>query len=473
MYDVVIIGGGPAGYVAAIRASQLGLSVACVESMSDKEGNQRFGGTCLNVGCIPSKALLDSSQRFYEASNDLSKHGIDAGTVKLDISAMMQRKDKVVDQLVGGISGLFKANKVTPIKGHGKILSGKRVEITNGDSTEIIEAKNIILATGSKPIEISSAKFDDTNIVDSTGALEFKAVPKKLGIIGAGVIGLELGSVWARLGSEVTMLEAMQDFLPMVDKKIAKEVYKEFTKQGLNIKLGCKVTNAVANKTNVNVKYEEDGSSSDEIFDKLIVCVGRSPNTENLLSDDCGIELDDKGFIKVDSFCSTNEPGVWAVGDVVRGPMLAHKGSEEGVMVAERIAGKHAAVNYDLVPSVIYTHPEVAWVGKNEEELKAEGVEYKSGSFPFAASGRALATDESVGSVKVLADKVTDTILGIHIFGPSAAELVQQGLIAMEFGSSSEDIGLTMFSHPTVSEALHEAALAANSNAIHIGNRKR
>ena len=473
MYDVVIIGGGPAGYVAAIRASQLGLSVACVESMSDEEGNQRFGGTCLNVGCIPSKALLDSSQRFYEASNDLSKHGIDTGTVKLDISAMMQRKDKVVDQLVGGISGLFKANKVIHIQGHGKILSGKRVEITNGDSTEIIEAQNIILATGSKPIEIGSAKFDDTNIVDSTGALEFKAVPKKLGIIGAGVIGLELGSVWARLGSQVTMLEAMPDFLPMVDKKIAKEVYKEFTKQGLNIKLGCKVTNAVANKTNVNVKYEEDGSSSDEIFDKLIVCVGRAPNTENLLSDDCGIDIDDKGFIKVDNFCSTNEPGVWAVGDVVRGPMLAHKGSEEGVMVAERIAGKHTAVNYDLVPSVIYTHPEVAWVGKNEEELKAEGIEYKSGAFPFAASGRALATDESVGSVKVLADKVTDTILGIHIFGPSAAELVQQGLIAMEFGSSSEDIGLTMFSHPTVSEALHEAALAANNHAIHIGNRKR
>ena len=473
MYDVVIIGGGPAGYVSAIRCAQLGLSVACIESMSDQEGNQRFGGTCLNVGCIPSKALLDSSQRFYEANNELSKHGIDTGKVNLDISAMMKRKDKVVDQLVGGIGGLFKANKVIPIQGHGKLLSSKKVEVANGNSTEIIEAKNIILATGSKPIEINSAKFNDTNIVNSTGALEFSAVPEKLGIIGAGVIGLELGSVWARLGSEVTMLEAMPDFLPMLDKKIGKEVFKEFTKQGLKIKLGCKVTKATSSKANVNVEYDEDGTSKDEVFDKLIVCVGRAPNTENLLSDDSGVDIDDKGFIKVDDYCMTSIPGVWAVGDVVRGPMLAHKGSEEGVMVAERIAGKHTAVNYDLVPSVIYTHPEVAWVGKNEEELKAEGVEYKSGSFPFSASGRALATDESVGSVKVLADKVTDTILGIHIFGPSAAELVQQGLIAMEFGSSSEDIGLTMFSHPTVSEALHEAALAANNHAIHIGNRKR
>ncbi|MDA8885005.1 dihydrolipoyl dehydrogenase [Gammaproteobacteria bacterium] len=473
MYDVVIIGGGPAGYVSAIRCSQLGLSVACVESMQDEDGIQKYGGTCLNVGCIPSKALLESSQRFYDVNNKLDNHGIKAINVELDIPAMMNRKDKIVSQLVGGVSGLFKANKVTPIQGHGKLLSGMKVEVTNGESIEILEAKNIILASGSAPIEISAATFDGLNIVDSTGALEFNSVPKKLGVIGAGVIGLELGSVWARLGSEVTMLEAMPEFLPMADKKIAKEVFKEFTKQGLNIKLGCKVVNAKAGKNNVTVEYEEEGSVKNEIFEKLIVAVGRAPNTSNLLSEDSQIDLDDRGFIKVDDFCQTNQSGVWAIGDVVRGPMLAHKGSEEGIMVAERIAGKHTAVNYDLVPSVIYTHPEVAWVGKNEEELKNEGIDYKVGSFPFAASGRALAIDESVGSVKILADKVTDTILGIHVFGPSAAELVQQGLIAMEFGSSSEDIGLTMFSHPTVSEALHEAALAVNGHAIHIGNRKR
>lgn len=473
MYDVVIIGGGPAGYVSAIRCSQLGLSVACVESMQDEDGIQKYGGTCLNVGCIPSKALLESSQRFYDVNNKLDNHGIKAINVELDIPAMMNRKDKIVSQLVGGVSGLFKANKVTPIQGHGKLLSGMKVEVTNGESIKILEAKNIILASGSAPIEISAATFDGLNIVDSTGALEFNSVPKKLGVIGAGVIGLELGSVWARLGSEVTMLEAMPEFLPMADKKIAKEVFKEFTKQGLNIKLGCKVVNAKAGKNNVTVEYEEEGSVKNEIFEKLIVAVGRAPNTSNLLSEDSQIDLDDRGFIKVDDFCQTNQSGVWAIGDVVRGPMLAHKGSEEGIMVAERIAGKHTAVNYDLVPSVIYTHPEVAWVGKNEEELKNEGIDYKVGSFPFAASGRALAIDESVGSVKILADKVTDTILGIHVFGPSAAELVQQGLIAMEFGSSSEDIGLTMFSHPTVSEALHEAALAVNGHAIHIGNRKR
>ena len=473
MYDVVVIGGGPAGYVSAIRCAQLGLSVACIESMKDDAGNSKLGGTCLNVGCIPSKALLDSSQRFYEANNDLNKHGINLGEVELDISAMMTRKNKVVSQLTAGVSGLFKANKVVSIQGHGKLLSGKRVEVTNNDSTDVIEAKNIILASGSKPIEIDSAKFNEDTIVDSTGALEFSDVPKKLGIIGAGVIGLELGSVWSRLGSEVYMLEALPEFLPMVDKKIAKDIFKEFSKQGLNIKLGCMVTSAKSLKNCVEVEYEENGSTQNEVFDKLIVCVGRIPNTSELISDDCDIQLDDKGFVEVDEFCQTSESGVWAIGDLVRGPMLAHKGSEEGIMVAERIAGKKTVVNYNLVPSVIYTHPEVAWVGKNEEELKVEKVDYKTGSFPFAASGRALATDESVGSVKVLADKKTDTILGIHIFGPSAAELVQQGLIAMEFGSSSEDIGLTMFSHPTVSEALHEAALAANGHAIHIGNRKK
>lgn len=473
MYDVVVIGGGPAGYVAAIRSSQLGLSVACIESMEGEKGAPKLGGTCLNVGCIPSKALLDSSQRYYEASNDLSKHGIKTSKIDLNIQDMMARKDKVVSQLVSGVSGLFKANKIKVIQGYGKLISANEVEVIKGSEKEIIEAKNIILATGSKPIEISSAKFDNKNIVDSTGALEFDNVPKKLGVIGAGIIGLELGSVWSRLGSEVTMLEAMPGFLPMVDKKISKEAFKEFSKQGLDVKLGCKVVEAKVEKNTVKVAYEENGASKNELFDKLIVAVGRSPNTENLLSNDCGISLDDNGFVEVDEFCQTKVASVWAIGDVVRGPMLAHKGSEEGVMVAERIAGKHTAVNYELVPSVIYTHPEVAWVGKNEEELKLEGVEYKSGSFPFAASGRALAADASVGSVKILADKLTDTILGIHVFGPSAAELVQQGLIAMEFGSSSEDIGLTMFSHPTVSEALHEAALAANGHAIHIGNRKK
>ena len=307
MYDVVIIGGGPAGYVSAIRCSQLGLSVACVESMQDEDGIQKYGGTCLNVGGIPSKALLESSQRFYDVNNKLDKHGIKAINVELDIPAMMNRKDKIVSQLVGGVSGLFKANKVTPIQGHGKLLSGMKVEVTNGESIEILEAKNIILASGSAPIEISAATFDGLNIVDSTGALEFNSVPKKLGVIGAGVIGLELGSVWARLGSEVTMLEAMPEFLPMADKKIAKEVFKEFTKQGLNIKLGCKVVNAKAGKNNVTVEYEEEGSVKNEIFEKLIVAVGRAPNTSNLLSEDSQIDLDDRGFIKVDDFCQTNQ----------------------------------------------------------------------------------------------------------------------------------------------------------------------
>ena len=473
MYDVIVIGSGPAGYVAAIRASQLGLKTACIEKSFDSEGNSQLGGTCLNVGCIPSKALLDSSHRYSDAINHFSDHGIAVGKPKLDISKMMDRKKKIVSQLTSGVSGLFKANKVIQVLGHAKIIDANHVEVTSKDSSEIIETKNIVIASGSSPINISVAEVNHKDIVDSTGALEFEAVPKKLGIIGAGVIGLELGSVWSRLGSEVTVLEAMDEFLPMADKRIAKDIFKEFNKQGLNINLGCKVTSASSSEKAVTVTYENDGNISDLKVDKLIVAVGRKPNTDNLLDQKCGLSVDEKGFIPVNDFCETNVQNIWAIGDVVRGPMLAHKASEEGIMVVERIAGKHADMAYDLVPSVIYTHPEVAWVGKTEEELAEEGIEFKTGSFPFAASGRALATGESTGFIKVIADKKTDTILGVHAFGPSAADIVQQGVVAMEFGASAEDLGLTIFSHPTVSEALHEAAMAVNGQAIHIGNRKK
>ena len=473
MYDVIVIGSGPAGYVAAIRASQLGLKTACIEKSFDADGNSQLGGTCLNVGCIPSKALLDSSHRYSDATNHFSNHGIEVSKPKLDIANMMERQNKIVTQLTAGVTGLFKANKVTQILGHAKIIDSTHIEVTSKDGSQTLETKNIVIATGSSPINISVAEVNNKNIVDSTGALEFDSVPKKLGIIGAGVIGLELGSVWSRLGSEVTVLEAMDEFLPMADKRIAKDVLKEFNKQGLNINLGCKVTSALSNKKDITVTYENNGTTTELKVDKLIVAVGRRPNTENLLDKNCGLSIDEKGFIPVNDFCETNVQNIWAVGDVVRGPMLAHKASEEGIMVVERIAGKHAEMEYDLVPSVIYTHPEVAWVGQTEENLSAAGIEFKTGSFPFAASGRALASGESTGFIKVIADKKTDTILGVHAFGPSAADIVQQGVVAMEFGASAEDLGLTIFSHPTVSEALHEAALAVNGQAIHIGNRKK
>ena len=471
-FDVVVIGGGPAGYVAAIKSAQLGKTVACIEKNIDDAGKQRYGGTCLNVGCIPSKALLDSSQRFYDATKHLSGHGIDIKNIALDLPKMMDRKDGVVTKLTSGILGLFKANNVTPIEGTATLLANKEIKVINNAGEEsTISADNIILASGSEPIEIPIAPWSE-NITDSTGALEFTSVPKKLGVIGAGVIGLELGSVWSRLGSEVIVLEALEDFLFMADRQIARDVFKEFSKQGLDIRLGSKVISAKDDGKKVTVSYQtSDGDESLE-FDKLIVAVGRRPYTNSLLTEDSGVKVDEKGFVTVNEFCETSQPGVYAVGDLVRGPMLAHKGSEEGIVVAERIAGKKAQLNYDLIPSVIYTHPEVAWVGKNEQEAQSIG-EIKTGVFPFAASGRALASDESVGFVKIVADKKTDTILGVHAFGPAAAEIVQQGAIAMEFGSSAEDLGLTVFSHPTVSEALHEAALAVNNEAIHIPNRKR
>ncbi len=476
-YDVVVIGSGPAGYVAAIRCAQLGFKTACVEKWLNKENKTVYGGTCLNVGCIPSKALLDSSHKFDEAQSHFSAHGISLGKVAMDVPAMVGRKDKVVEQLTQGIKGLFAANKVDGIAGSAKVVASDRVVVSGQDGAqEELIAKHIIIAAGSVPIDIPPTPIDQETIVDSTGALDFQQVPKRLGVIGAGVIGLELGSVWARLGAKVTVLEALDDFLPAVDRQLAKEAMKIFNKQGLELKMGARVTGSTLSKAaskSVTVKYTDQEGEQKQTFDKLIVAVGRRPFTESLLDASVGVEIDERGFIKVNEQCATNIAGVYAVGDVVRGPMLAHKGMEEGVMVAERLAGKKTQVNYDLVPSVIYTHPEIAWVGKNEEQLKAEGVAFNVGTFPFVASGRALAANDTDGLVKLLADAKTDRILGCHIIGASAADLLQQVVIAMEFSASAEDIGLTMFAHPALSEAVHEAALAANGHAIHIGNRKR
>ena len=473
-FDVVVIGAGPGGYVAAIKAAQLGLKTACIEKYQDKDGKIALGGTCLNVGCIPSKALLDSSWKFHEAHEGFAVHGISAKNVSIDVPAMVGRKNSIIKNLTGGVAGLFKANGVTLLEGHGKLLAGKKVEVTDKDGkTSVVEADNVILASGSRPIDIPPAPVDQDVIVDSTGALEFQSVPKKLGVIGAGVIGLELGSVWARLGAEVTVLEALDKFLPAADEAVSKEAFKTLTKQGLDIKLGARVTGSEVKKKQVTVNYTDSAGEQKIVFDKLIVAVGRRPVTTDLLASDSGVDLDERGYIFVDDQCATSVPGVYAIGDVVRGMMLAHKASEEGVMVAERIAGHKAQMNYDLIPSVIYTHPEIAWVGKTEQQLKSEGVAVNVGTFPFAASGRAMAANDTGGFVKVIADATTDRVLGVHVIGPSAAELVQQGAIGMEFGTSAEDLGMMVFSHPTLSEALHEAALAVNGGAIHIANRKK
>ena len=474
-FDVIVIGSGPAGYVAAIRAAQLGLNVACLEKGTNKLGKPSFGGTCLNVGCIPSKALLDSTHKYVEARDDFSVHGISTKELSLDIPQMIARKDQIVGQLTGGIGQLFKANGITAIEGAGKVLAGKKVELTRGDgSVEILDADNIIIAAGSLPVEIPPTPIDQDVIVDSTGALEFLEAPKRLGVIGGGVIGLELSSVWGRLGSEVVVLEALEDFLPMVDKQIAKEAKKILTKkQGMDIRLGARVTGSEVKKGQVTVTYADKDGEKQEVFDKLIVAVGRRPQSENLLAAGCGVTMDERGFVFVNDYCETEAPGIYAVGDIVRGPMLAHKGSEEGVMVAERIVGQKTVMNYDCIPSVIYIHPEIASVGQTEEQLKAEGIDYKVGVFPFAASGRAMAANDTDGLVKMIAHAETDRILGCHIIGPSAADLVQQVVIAMEFGSSAEDIGLTVFGHPTLSEAVHEAALAVAGHAIHIVGKKK
>ena len=471
-FDVVVIGAGPAGYPAAIRAAQLGLSVACVDDWQNADGSRLFGGTCLNVGCIPSKALLESSELYHRVGSEFAAHGIAVEGVALDLDAMQQRKQGIVMQLTAGIEALFKSAGVAAIRGRGRLLDEHRVEVAGDDgSTQVLAAGHVVLATGSTPIELPMAPFDGARIVDSADALEFSEVPARLCVIGAGVIGLELGSVWGRLGAEVVLLEALDAFLPMVDAQIARDALKQFKRQGLDVRLGAKVTSAEADGDAVTVRYEAGGKSERLEVDKLIVCVGRRPVTDGLLAPESGVELDEKGFIAVDESCRTSAPKVWAVGDVVRGPMLAHKGTEEGVMVAELIAGHVAEVNYATVPSVIYTAPEIAWVGQTEAEVKAGGRDYKVGTFPFSANGRAKALQQAAGLVKLIADREYDEILGLHIVGPMAGELIAEAVLAMEFSASAEDLQRTIHAHPTLTEALHEAALAADKRAIHALNR--
>ena len=473
-FDVIVIGSGPAGYVCAIKCAQLGMSTAVIEQATGAKGQPELGGTCLNVGCIPSKALLDSSHRYAEATQHMAEHGIGVSEVSLNVASMMARKEKIVAQLTGGVSGLLKHNGVQVITGAATLGAARQVEVTGSDAQKTVyTADNVVLAAGSEPIEIPPAPVDGDKVVDSTGALCFDAVPGRLGVIGAGVIGLELGSVWARLGAEVVVLEAMDAFLPNMDEQIAKESEKIFTKQGLDIRLGARVTGSEVSEAGVTVSYAHNGADHAETFDKLIVAVGRRPRTNKLFSADSGVSVDERGFVFVNEYCATEAPGVWAIGDIVRGPMLAHKGSEEGVMVAERIHGKAAQLNYEVVPSIIYTHPEVAAVGQTEQELRAEGVEIKVGTFPFAAIGRAQASGETEGMVKIIADADSDQILGAHVVGPSAADLVQQIVIAMEMAASTEDLQLMVFGHPTMSEAVHEAALAVDGRAIHMVNRPR
>jgi len=470
-FDVIVIGGGPAGYHAAIRAAQLGLKTAVIDAFVGKDGKQALGGTCLNVGCIPSKALLDSSKQFYNIAHNLPVHGITVENAKVDLGTFIGRKDKIVKQFTGGVAQLFKANKITSYFGTGKLLKGNNVEVTGNDGEkQTISATNVILASGSVPIELPFAKFDNKFIIDNAGALDISDVPKRLGVIGAGVIGLELGSVWRRLGSDVTVLEALPDFLGAADADIAKIALKEFAKQGLAIKLGAKLSKAEVKGNEVHLTYNDKDGDHDLVVDKLLVAVGRRAYTDGLLADDVGVKLDERGRIVVDEHCHTGVDGVWAVGDAVRGPMLAHKGFEEGMAVAEWIAGKAGHVGYDTMPWVIYTEPEIAWIGKTEKQLKDEGVPYKVGTFPFAAIGRAVAMNEAIGQVKMIAHAETDRILGVHMVGPGVSELIAECVVAMEFKGSSEDLARIVHAHPTLSEAVHEAALSVDKRAIHKGN---
>ncbi|MEA3151723.1 MAG: dihydrolipoamide dehydrogenase [Gammaproteobacteria bacterium] len=472
IFDVIVIGSGPAGYPAAIRAAQNKLKVACVDEWKNFDGSYAFGGTCLNAGCIPSKALLESSELFQRAKDEFSIHGINLSDIQLDLAAMQKRRASVVKTMTNGILALFKANGVVGIQGHGRLLPGNKVLVTAVDGSErTLEAKNVILASGSTPMRLKTVPHDGKFIIDSWNALELDAVPARLGVIGAGVIGLELGSVWRRLGSTVTVLEALEQFLPMVDQTIAKEAQRHLKKQGLDIKLGAKVLSATVKGQAVDVVYADAQGEHTLQVDKLVVAVGRRPFTDGLLAEGTGVQLDARGFVEVDEHCRTNVPNVWAIGDVVRGPMLAHKGKEEGVMVADLIAGQFGEVNYKVIPSVIYTAPEIAWVGQTEEQVKASGRAYKVGAFPFAASGRARAMEAGAGMAKVVSAKDDDEVLGVHVIGPMAGELIAEAVLAMEYSASTEDIQRTIHAHPTLSEAIHEAALAVDKKMIDGINR--
>ncbi len=472
IYDVIVIGAGPAGYPAAIRAAQNKLKVACVDEWKNTDGSFAFGGTCLNAGCIPSKALLESSELYQRAKDEFATHGIKIGDLTLDLAAMQKRRASVVKSMTGGIAALFKANGVIGYQGHGRLLPGNKVLVTGADGAEkTLQAKHVVLASGSIPVRLKNVPHDGRSIADSWNALEFDAVPARLGVIGAGVIGLELGSVWRRLGSQVTVLEALEQFLGIADGAIAKEAQRHFKKQGLDIKLGAKVSGATVTGGAVDVVYSDARGEHHLQVDKLVVAVGRKPFTDGLLAEGTGVQLDERGFVQVDEHCRTGVPNVWAVGDVVRGPMLAHKGKEEGVMVADLIAGSFAEVNYKVIPSVIYTAPEIAWVGQTEEQVKASGRPYKVGTFPFTASGRARAMEAAQGFAKIISAKDDDEVLGVHVIGPMAGELISEAVLAMEYSASTEDIQRTIHAHPTLSEAIHEAALAVDKKAIDGINR--
>jgi dihydrolipoamide dehydrogenase len=469
-FDVVVIGGGPGGYIAAIRSAQLGFNVACIDEWKNEKGGPAPGGTCTNVGCIPSKALLQSSEHFDHATHHFADHGISTGAVTMDVAKMLARKDGVVKQNNDGILYLFKKNKVSFFHGRGSFIAaqdgGYAIKVS-GATEDTLNAKQVIVATGSSARALPGADFDEKNILSNDGALNIGAVPKKLGVIGSGVIGLEMGSVWRRLGAEVTVLEGLPTFLGAVDEGVAKEAFKQFTKQGLKIELGVKIAEVKSAKKGVTVAYANaKGEAQELLVDKLIVSIGRVPNTEGLNAAAVGLKLDERGAIEVDEHCKTNLLGVWAVGDVVRGPMLAHKAEEEGVAVAERIAGQHGHVNFNTIPWVIYTSPEIAWVGRTEQQLKADGVAYKAGQFPFLANGRARALGDTTGFVKFLADAKTDEILGVHIIGPLASELISEAVVAMEFKASAEDIARICHAHPSLSEATKEAALAVDKRTL-------